>query len=250
MINSPFANTIIVFERNFYMKSLFSKYVWLQLILSILLLFGGAVIIAFAINNNTGVLEYGLNIVVAVILFLFGLFAILTSFIFETKKYITVSLLYGSASIALGVFLCTRQFMILEYIIYLIAIFMIVLGSVQLLKAILLTVRKEKDKLALIIITCILAVLLITAGILAIIFQKDLKNVLNIVASIIAGVLLVVAGVYELILGIKALITNKKKASQVVEEKKEEPAPEVQPEEPKEEEIKELDYTSNQIERK
>ena len=42
-------------------------------------------------------------------------------------------------------------------------------------------------------------------------------------------------------------------ASKVVEEKKEEPANEVQPEqpeEPKQEEIKELDYTSNQIEEK
>ena len=235
------------------MKSLFNKYVWLQLILSILLLFGGAVIIAFAINNNTEVLENALNIVVAVILFLFGFFAILTSFIFETKKYITISLIYGSASIALGVFLCTKQLMLLEYIIYLIAIFLIVVGAVQLLKAILLTVKKEKDKLALIIITYILAVLFIAAGILAIIFRDNVKDVLNIVASVIVGVLLLAAGGYELVLGIKALITNKKKANQVVEEKKEEPASEVQPEqpeEPKQEEIKELDYTSNQIEEK
>ena len=233
------------------MKSLFNKYVWLQLILSILLLFGGAVIIAFAINNNTEVLENALNIVVAVILFLFGFFAILTSFIFETKKYITVSLLYGSASIALGVFLCTKQFMLLEYLIYLIAIFFIVVGAIELLKAILLTVKKEKDKLALIIITYILAVLFIAAGILAIIFRDNVKDVLNIVASVIVGVLLLVAGGYELVLGIKALISNKKKANQVVEEKKEEPVSEVQPEQPEEpqpEEIKELDYTSNQIE--
>lgn len=235
------------------MKSLFNKYVWLQLILSILLLFGGAVIIAFAINNNTEVLENALNIVVAVILFLFGFFAILTSFIFETKKYITVSLLYGSASIALGVFLCTKQLMLLDYIIYLIAIFLIVVGAIQLLKAILLTVRKEKDKLVLIIITYILAVLFIAAGILAIIFRNNVKDVLNIVASVIVGILLLVAGGYELFLGIKALVTNKKKANKVVEEKKEEPANEVQleqPEEPKQEEVKELDYTSNQIEQK
>ena len=235
------------------MKSLFNKYVWLQLILSILLLFGGAVIIAFAINNNTEVLENALNIVVAVILFLFGFFAILTSFVFETKKYITVSLLYGSASIALGVFLCTKQFMLLEYLIYLIAIFFIVVGAIELLKAILLTVKKEKDKLALIIITYILAVLFIAAGILAIIFRDNVKDVLNIVASVIVGVLLLIAGGYELVLGIKALISNKKKANQVVEEKKEEPANEVQPEqpeEPKQEEVKELDYTSNQIEQK
>ena len=223
------------------MKSLFSKYVWLQLILSILLLFGGAVIIAFAINNNTEVLENALNIVVAVILFLFGLFAILTAFFFETKKYITASLLYGSASIALGVFLCTKQLMLLEYLIYLIAIFLIVVGAVQLLKAILLTIRKEKDKLALIIITYILALLFIAAGILAIIFRDNVRNALNIVASIIVGVLLLIAGGWELYLGIKAIISKNKN---------EEPVNEAQPEEPKQEEVKELDYTSDKIEQK
>ena len=236
------------------MKSLFSKYVWLQLILSILLLFGGAVIIAFAINNNTEVLEYGLNIVVAVILFLFGLFAILTSFIFETKKYITVSLLYGSASIALGVFLCTKQLMLLEYLIYLIAIFLIVVGAVQLLKAILLTVRKQKEQLALIIITYVLAVLFIVAGILAIVFRDNVRSALNIVASIIVGVLLLVAGGYELYLGIKAIVTRNKNGTPKVKNdkknKKEKSVNETQPEEAKQEEIKELDYTSNQIERK
>ena len=236
------------------MKSLFSKYVWLQLILSILLLFGGAVIIAFAINNNTEVLENALNIVVAVILFLFGLFAILTAFVFETKKYITASLLYGSASIALGVFLCTKQLMLLEYLIYLIAIFLIVVGAVQLLKAILLTIRKEKDKLALIIITYILAVLFIAAGILAIVFRGNVKDVLNIVASIIVGVLLLLAGGWELYLGIKAIINRNKNGAPKVKDnkknKKEEPVNEAQPEEPKQEEVKELDYTSDKIEQK
>ena len=236
------------------MKSLFSKYVWLQLILSILLLFGGAVIIAFAINNNTEVLENALNIVVAVILFLFGLFAILTAFVFETKKYITASLLYGSASIALGVFLCTKQLMLLEYLIYLIAIFLIVVGAVQLLKAILLTIRKEKDKLALIIITYILALLFIAAGILAIIFRDNVRNALNIVASIIVGVLLLIAGGWELYLGIKAIISKNKNGAPKVKNnkknKKEEPVNEAQPEEPKQEEVKELDYTSKQIEQK
>ena len=153
----------------------------------------------------------------------------------------------------LNVFLCTKQFMLLEYLIYLIAIFFIVVGAIELLKAILLTVKKAKDQLALIIITYILAVLFIAAGILAIVFRDNVKDVLNIVASVIVGVLLLVAGGYELVLGIKALITNKKKASQVVEEKKEEPTAEAQPEqteEPQQEGIKELDYTSNQIEEK
>ena len=54
------------------MKSLFNKYIWLQLILSILLLFGGALVVAFAIKDDKNILEDGLNIIAAVILFLFG----------------------------------------------------------------------------------------------------------------------------------------------------------------------------------
>ena len=230
------------------MKSLFSKYVWLQLILSILLLFGGAVIIAFAINNNTEVLENALNIVVAVILFLFGLFAILTAFFFETKKYITASLLYGSAAIALGVFLCTKQLMLLEYLIYLIAIFFIVVGAVQLLKAILLTVGKHKDQLVLMIFTYIIAALFIAAGILAIVFRDNLRTGLNIAASIIVGVLLLLAGGWELYLGIKALIGKSKNGSPRVKNNKKNKKEEPVNNEAQSEEVKELDYTSNQIE--
>ena len=48
------------------MKSLFKKYIWLQLILSILLLFGGALIIAFAATNKQNILEDALNIIAAV----------------------------------------------------------------------------------------------------------------------------------------------------------------------------------------
>ena len=140
--------------------------------------------------------------------------------------------------------------MLLDYIIYLIAIFLIVVGTIQLFKAILLTVKKQKDQLALIIITYVLAVLFIAAGILAIIFRGNLKTGLNIAASIIVGVLLLVAGGYELYLGIKAIVgknkTNAPKVKNNKKHKKEEPAPE----EVKREEIKELDYTSSQIEQK
>ena len=232
------------------MKSLFNKYVWLQLILSILLLFGGSVIIAFAINNDTKVLENALNIVIAVILFLFGLFAILTAFIFETKKYVTLSLLYGSASIALGVFLCTKELVLLNYIIYLIAIFMIVVGAVELLKAIILTV-KDRKQLTLIIISYTIAVLFITAGILAIVFRDKIKDVLNIVTCILAGVLLLLAGGWELYLGIKALVSkNKNGASKEKKKsKKDDQVVATQQEQPKED-IKEIDYTSNKIEQK
>jgi uncharacterized membrane protein len=106
--------------------------------------------------------------------------------------------------------------------------------------------------LALIIITYILALLFIAAGILAIIFRNNVKDALNIVASIIVGVLLLIAGGWELYLGIKAIISKNKNGAPKVKNnkksKKEEPVNKAQPEEPKQEEIKELDYTSKQIE--
>ena len=215
------------------MKSLFKKYVWLQLILSILLLFGGALIIAFAATNKQNILEDALNIIAAVILFLFGLFAILTSFIFEPNKIFTNGLLYGSACIALGVFLCTRELVLLNYLVYLLAIFFIVVGSIELINGILLVIKKDKN-IPYIIVSFVAAVVFITGGILALVFRGDVK----IAFCIIAGALLFVTGVYELIFGIREIVAqnkNKEKKPRKVKKK----------EEPKQEEIKELDYTKN-----
>ncbi len=69
------------------MKSLFSKYIWLKLILAVLLLFGGALIIVFAVLGKANVLESGLNIIAAVILFLFGLFAIIATFALNPIRF-------------------------------------------------------------------------------------------------------------------------------------------------------------------
>ena len=214
------------------MKSLFKKYIWLQLILSILLLFGGALIIAFAATNKQNILEDALNIIAAVILFLFGLFAILTSFIFEPNKLFTNGLLYGSACIALGVFLCTRELVLLNYLVYLLAIFFIVVGAIELINGVLLVVRKEKN-IPYIIISFTAAVLFITGGILALIYRGNVK----IAFCIIAGALLFAAGVYELIFGIREMVAqNKSKEKKPARKAKKK-------EEPKQEEIKELDYT-------
>ena len=215
------------------MKSLFKKYVWLQLILSILLLFGGALIIAFAATNKQNILEDALNIIAAVILFLFGLFAILTSFIFEPNKIFTNGLLYGSACIALGVFLCTRELVLLNYLVYLLAIFFIVVGSIELINGILLVIKKDKN-IPYIIISFVAAVVFITGGILALVFRGDVK----IAFCIIAGALLFVAGVYELIFGIREMVAQNKS-------KEKKPRKVKKKEEPTQEEIKELDYTKN-----
>ena len=232
------------------MKSLFNKYIWLQLILSILLLFGGALIIAFAINNDQTILEDGLNIIAAVILFLFGGFAILATLVFEQNKYLTNGLLYGSACIALGVFLCMKEMILLDYLVYLLAIFFIVIGGVELIKAVILVTRKEKNVPA-IVIAFVVAALFIAGGILALIFKDNVRKGF----CIVAGALLALAGIWELFLGVKTMIGNsggyKKKEKKKKKNKDVEPEPQAEENEEvaaieNKEEIKELDYTTEE----
>ena len=223
------------------MKSLFTKYVWLQLILSILLLFGGALIIAFGIMGKDEILVDALNIIAAVILFLFGTFAILATLVFEQGKIFTNGLLYGSACIALGVFLCMREFVLLHYLVVLLAIFFIVIGGVDLIKGIIFIAKKDKD-VPQIVIAFVTAAIFIAGGILALIFRDKVR----IAFCIVAGVLLFAAGVWELFLGIRAMIAiSKSRPSKKVSRKarKQETMPEPVNEEPKQQEIKEIDYT-------
>lgn len=223
------------------MKSLFTKYVWLQLILSILLLFGGALIIAFGIMGKDEILVDALNIIAAVILFLFGTFAILATLVFEQGKIFTNGLLYGSACIALGVFLCMREFVLLNYLVVLLAIFFIVIGGVELIKGIIFIAKKDKD-VPQIVIAFVTAAIFIAGGILALIFRDKVR----IAFCIVAGVLLFAAGVWELFLGIRAMIAiSKSRPSKKVSRKarKQETMPEPVNEEPKQQEIKEIDYT-------
>ena len=217
------------------MKSLFKKYIWLQLILSILLLFGGALIIAFAATNKQNILEDALNIIAAVILFLFGLFAILTSFIFEPNKVFTNGLFYGSVCIALGVFLCIRELVLLNYLVLLLGVFFIVAGTVELVNGIIFIAKKVKN-IPYVVICFVAAVLFIAGGILAIIFRNDVK----IVFCIIAGILIFAAGVFELIFGIREMIEQNKGKDK---EKKPTRRAKKEKQEPKKEEVKELDYT-------
>ena len=226
------------------MKSLFNKYTWLQLILSILLLFGGSLIIIFAAMGKMNILEDGLNIIAAVILFLFGLFAIVASFAFEGDRIISNGIIYGSASIAMGVFLLIKEFLLLDYLVYLLAIFFIVVGAIELLKAIILVVKKSEKRLA-IIFAFIFAVIFITGGILAIVFKDNVR----IAFCIIAGALIFLVGAYLLFTGIKEMIAQAKNKKRPAKAKKEKQPKEEQEEKPFDDEVEyeapqELDYTA------
>ena len=211
------------------MKSLFSKYVWLRLVLSILLLFAGTLIVIFALSNKQQLLQDGLDIIAATILFLFGLFAILSSFFFETNSAVTNGLLYGSACIALGVFLCTDRFQLLGYVVLLLAIFFVVIGTVGFIKGILMIATKFKNT-AYIVITFVVAALFIAGGILAICNQGKATTAL----CVIGGVLLIICGAYQMIMGIREM-SAKKKGNK--------PTKKSAPKKEEKKDVKELDYT-------
>lgn len=213
------------------MKSLFSKYVWLRFILSISLLFAGTLIIIFAATNKGNILQDGLDIIAATILFLFGLFAIISSFFFESNSAITNGLLYGSACIALGIFLCTDKFHLLPYVVLLLSIFFVVIGSVELIKGILMIVQKFKN-VTYIILTFVFAALFITGGILAICNQGKATTAL----CIIGGILLVVCGAYQMVVGIKVMSAKKGNRNN-------KPARKSAPKKESQKEVKEIDYT-------
>lgn len=239
------------------MKSLFGKYIWLQLILSILLLFGGTLIIVFVAMGKDNILEDALNIIATVILFLFGIFAIVAAFVFEPKKVFTNGLLYGSASIAFGIFLLTKELILLDHLVKLLAIFFIVVGGIELTKAIVLTITDRK-KLVGIVIAYVVSAIFISIGILALL-PVSFRDVIKQGFSILAGILLIAAGVYELVLGIIEMVGSAKKTPTEVKsgapaKKKEKKAKKEEViegeakaedavEEEKEPEIKELDFT-------
>ena len=223
------------------MKSLFSKYIWLQLILSVLLLFGGTLIIIFVATGKDDILQNALDIIIAVILFLFGLFAIVASFAFEPNRIFTNGIVYGSASIALGVFLCAQESFLFQYLVYLLAIFFIVIGTIELAKAIILVI-KTRDKVLPIILGFIFAVIFIAAGIVALINSELVQKAF----CVIAGLILFAIGAYLMITGVMSMIgqiKDKKKPARVKKEK--EPKQEQPEDDSKDdlEEIKELDYT-------
>lgn len=193
------------------MKKLFTKYAWLQILLAVLLIVGGVVIIVIAANNKENILADALCITAAVILFLFGGISIAAAFIVDYKKLFSLGIIYGSLSIACGILLCayTSHVDLLNYLVYVLSVFMIVFGAVELIKALVSTIIRLQN-LFILIMTYVLAVLFITGGILAIVFRANITTVF----CIGAGVLLIIVGILLLILGIKILVTANKKEPQ------------------------------------
>ena len=128
--------------------------------------------------------------------------------------------------------------------VYLLAIFFIVIGAIEIIKAIILLVKKA-EKLVILIISMIFGAIFIAGGILSIIFSDKVR----IVFCFIAALILIAIGLWLLITGIMTLIGGiKGKSNKPVKKEKEKKSKQKEnqfDEEVEYEAPQELDYTAD-----
>lgn len=178
------------------MKELFIRHKWIGVILGILLVIAGVATIVFAaIDSNT--VDEALSIIIAVTLFIVGLFYLIAGTLESLSHFYSSSFVYGGVYIALGVILLVNTAIVPQVMAYTLSIVMIAIGTIYLIRGILCIVNKM-DKL--IIITSLsIAPIAITLGILSLIFQ----SVLVVVIYVVCGIIITTAGVVETIIAIK-----------------------------------------------
>ena len=173
------------------MNAIFEKYKWLRVVLGALVIaFGIAVIIiALAAPGEVGKV---INIVVAVSLFIFGAFLLVTSLLAETHKPITSALLMSALIITTGVLVLLMRFTfhinLTGLLVYLITVFLVVFGSIALAKAVFLIVYKQK--VIFIVLMFILAALGIASGLVGLCFAGNLVDA----SYILLGVFMIAIG--------------------------------------------------------
>ena len=116
------------------MKSLFKKYIWLQIIYGVLLACVGIATVVLAFVNGS-LLDKTLSIIIAIALFIFAAIMFFSSLFAETKSIFSAALIYGSLFVALGVVLLVNPYLISTIFVTMLAVFIIALGAICLFKA-------------------------------------------------------------------------------------------------------------------
>ena len=191
------------------MFKLINRYHWLGIIIGVLLIIAGGLIITFSIINIENV-NLALSIVVASVSFIIGAIYITAGILSPLTKMFDVTFLVGAFAIAIGVILLMNVDIVPTIITYTIAVSLIALGAIYLIRGIISIVNK--CKVPTIVVCFVVAVIALTLGILAIVFNTKLL----IAIYIAAGVILVGVGGF-----IIYLLVRKKKAVPVTETEEE-----------------------------
>ena len=185
------------------MGKLFKKYKWMQIFLGCLLLVAGIVTIIIDFIN-VGTLTTVLSIIIAVVLFTFGIFAFLVCLMEDSPQYFTATMGYASLMIALGVVLCIQHQFIGSVILYFVAVSALAFGIAELIKSVVLI--KMHGRTSYIALGFVLAALGITLGIVCLCLQK--QSVILQIVYLFVGCIFIAAGTMEVVYGVK-LLRNK-----------------------------------------
>ena len=161
-----------------------------------------------------GMLEFILSIVqvdvaaqvmsysVAVGLFIVGIMNIIVSLVADTKAFFKATIILGCIAIAIGVVLCIYPTFIKDFLVLFVAILAIALGAVLIAKAIIAIAFKYKGFW--VFLYFLFAILCITFGILALVFQYKSDLAAQIIFAS-TGAFIFAIGIFLLIAGIKAV---------------------------------------------
>ena len=187
------------------MNTLFAKHKWLQIIYGALFLVAGVFVIIVSLTG-TGDLSTWLSIICAIALFIFGGCSIMAGVFLLEKNLFSPLFIYGALSIAIGVVLCAKTDFIINVIVVFIGVLFLTFGAVECGEAAaMIFFKRNKFFIALFFI---FAAILITAGVLVLVFQEN-ATLQKIVYVGIGGILALI-GVFEIILGVKAVFDSKK----------------------------------------
>lgn len=192
------------------MKSLFKKYIWLQIIYGVLLACVGIATVVLAFVNGS-LLDKTLSIIIAIALFIFAAIMFFSSLFAETKTIFSAALIYGSLFVALGVVLLVNPYLISTIFVTMLAVFIIALGAICLFKAAILIFFRMKWYYPAILFA--LGTIGIVGGILALCYP----GVAFTVTFVILGIGLVALGAYEIIIAILAMKSGNKSAEEKAE---------------------------------
>lgn len=142
---------------------------------------------------------------VAASLFIVGLLHIIVSLVADTKSFFKAALVLGCIAIAVGVVLCVNPWILQSFIIIFVAVLALALGVVALVKAIIAIVYRYKG--GWIFLYFLAATLLITLGVLALVFEKQTDLAIIIYAA--TGAFILMLGIFLLITGIKLINRTK-----------------------------------------
>ena len=163
-------------------------------------------------------LDAGIKVVsysIATSLLVVGVLHIVTSFIDDTKAFFKGALILGSIAIAIGVVLFIIPWIIPEFLIYLVAVLALALGVVLITKGVLAIIFKYK--VSWIIIYFVLASLAIVFGILALVYRIEFTQIIYCVT----GAVLLALGIFILIYAIRSYKKIAPQENKAIEQKEE-----------------------------